>query len=59
MREVISGKGSRFLLCEVSQTDPRFEKYPPQPIVRCLGWAKPDMPQSAKVTPASDTNAVT
>ena len=38
MREVISGKGSRFLFCEVSQTDPRLKKYPPQPIVRCLGY---------------------
>ena len=40
MREIISGKGSRFLLCEVSQTDPRFKKYPPQPIVRCLGYGR-------------------
>jgi len=58
MREIISGKGSRFLLCEVSQTDPRFKKYPPQPIVRCLGYAMRDTPQSANVTPASDTDAV-
>jgi hypothetical protein len=31
---IISGKGSRFLLCELSQTDQRFAKYPPQPIIR-------------------------
>jgi hypothetical protein len=38
MQEVISGKGSRFLLCRLSQTDPRFPKYPPQPVARCDGY---------------------
>ena len=38
MREVISGTGSRFLLCRLSQTEQRFPKYPPQPVVRCGGW---------------------
>lgn len=37
LREVISGKGSRFLMCRLSQTDHRFQKYPPQPIVGCSG----------------------
>ena len=36
-REVISGKGSRFLLCLLSRTDGRFPRYPPQPVVRCSG----------------------
>jgi len=41
-REVVSGKGSRFLLCEMSKTDQRFPKYPPQPVRNCLGFsAKP------------------
>jgi len=38
MREVVSGKGSRFLLCQLSTTNPAFAKYPPQPIVRCSGY---------------------
>lgn len=38
MQEVISGKGSRFLLCRKSQQDPRFPKYPPQPMLRCIGF---------------------
>src|SRR5438034_6358291 len=38
MREVDTPKGSRFLLCRLSQTDPAFPKYPPQPVVRCLGF---------------------
>ncbi len=38
MREVVTPKGSRFLLCTQSKTDPRFAKYPPQPVVRCEGY---------------------
>jgi hypothetical protein len=37
MREVVTPKGSRFLLCRLSQTDPAYPKYPPQPVVRCDG----------------------
>ena len=35
VKEVISGTGSRFWLCQVAATDPRFPKYPPQPVVQC------------------------
>jgi len=38
VREVVSGTGSTFLLCQLSQTDRRFPKYPPQPVVRCDGY---------------------
>lgn len=38
MREIVSGKGSRFLLCGLSQTDGRFPKYPPQPVAGCTGF---------------------
>jgi hypothetical protein len=38
MRLITSGRGSQFLLCRKSQDDPRFAKYPPQPIVRCSGY---------------------
>lgn len=38
MREIISGKGSRFLLCGLSQADHRFAKYPPQPVASCSGF---------------------
>jgi hypothetical protein len=40
MREVVTPKGSRFLLCRLSQTDPAFPKYPPQPVVRCTGYQR-------------------
>jgi hypothetical protein len=38
MREITSGRGSRFILCRKSQEDERFAKYPPQPIARCTGY---------------------
>lgn len=38
MREVKTAKGSRFLLCRLSHQEPTFPKYPPQPVVKCLGF---------------------
>ncbi len=38
VREVTSGTGSKFLLCRRSQSDHRFAKYPPQPVMRCEGY---------------------
>ena len=38
MRQVITPKGSRFLLCQLSQTNPDYPKYPPQPVVQCEGY---------------------
>ena len=40
MKEVVTGKGSRFLLCDKSGTDRRFQKYPPQPVVKCSGFER-------------------
>jgi hypothetical protein len=37
MRRVDSAKGSVFLMCKRADTDPRYAKYPPQPIARCAG----------------------
>ena len=37
VKEIVSGRGSRFLMCERSKADPRFPKYPPQPIGHCEG----------------------
>ena len=38
-KDIVSGRGSRFLLCTLSQTDKRYPKYPPQPVVRCAGYS--------------------
>ena len=39
-KEIVSSKGSIFLLCEKSETDRRFTKYPPQPVVQCVGYER-------------------
>lgn len=31
---------SRFWLCTRARTDPRYRKYPPQPVVACPGWER-------------------
>jgi hypothetical protein len=33
-------RGSRFSLCELSKTDPRFVKYPRVPVARCEGYER-------------------
>lgn len=38
LRVIHTPKGSRFLMCERSQTDRRFAKYPPQPLAACIGF---------------------
>lgn len=35
---VDSRRGSRFYLCRLSATDPRFPKYPRLPVLRCEGF---------------------
>ena len=48
MREVVTPKGSRFLLCQLSQTDPGYPKYPPQPVVRCDGYQKKEQTEGVE-----------
>ena len=38
VRILESDKGSRFFLCELAKVDERFSKYPPQPVIRCVGF---------------------
>jgi hypothetical protein len=38
MREIVTPKGSRFLLCQLSQTNLEYPNYPPQPVVQCDGY---------------------
>ena len=47
MRAVVTPKGSRFLLCRLSQTDPAYPKYPPQPVVRCDGYQEKETSKEA------------
>ena len=35
---VQSSKGSTFYMCRLSETDPRFRKYPALPVLACTGY---------------------
>lgn len=43
-RLVSSSKGSQFLLCQLSQCDPNFAKYPRLPVLRCSGYTPKPSP---------------
>lgn len=36
-RSIENRRGSTFLLCGRSATDPRYRRYPPLPVLRCPG----------------------
>ena len=38
-RLIESARGSVFMLCQLSATDPRFPKYPRLPVLSCKGYA--------------------
>jgi hypothetical protein len=40
VRIVRSQRGSTFLLCELSRSDARFPRYPPQPRILCAGFRR-------------------
>jgi hypothetical protein len=37
-RLIVNARGSRFVLCGRSRTDPRFPRYPPLPVRACAGF---------------------
>lgn len=39
-RQIESSRGSTFVLCEMSQENPQFAKYPRLPVLSCRGYAK-------------------
>jgi hypothetical protein len=43
---VTSARGSRFYLCRLSFTDPRFPRYPPIPVLQCAGFTPERGPAS-------------
>ena len=38
VRVIRNERGSVFLLCRRSESEPQFPKYPPQPVVECRGF---------------------
>jgi hypothetical protein len=41
-KPITSSKGSTFMMCLLSQTDPRFPRYPPLPVLACDGYRRRD-----------------
>lgn len=54
-RRVTSARGSTFVLCERSQSDRRYAKYPPLPVLRCDGYEPRDPrdPRAAEDAPST------
>lgn len=41
-RTVKNRRGSRFYMCERSRTEERYPRYPPLPVLRCVGHKRQD-----------------
>jgi hypothetical protein len=37
VRVIVNDRGSRFVLCELSKSDPSFRRFPPLPVLTCRG----------------------
>jgi hypothetical protein len=48
VRIVDTRKGSRFFMCQLSEIDPRFPKYPRTPVLRCLGYVASPAPEAVR-----------
>ncbi len=46
-RLIQSSHGSTFYLCRLSDTDPRFAKYPRLPVLRCAGYDRLERDEDA------------
>ena len=42
VRLVSNARGGVFYLCQLSESDARFPKYPRLPVIRCAGYEKAD-----------------
>jgi hypothetical protein len=40
VRVITSDRGSRFIMCELAKTDPRFRRYPALPVLACQGYER-------------------
>ena len=48
-RVIRSRRGSTFVLCALSRTDPRFPRYPRLPVLSCAGFVRGEPPETADV----------
>jgi hypothetical protein len=43
-QKIRNDRGSQFILCRLSASDPKFAKYPPLPVIECEGYKMPSGP---------------
>lgn len=55
VQRVESQKGSVFWLCRKGKEDPRFPKYPPQPVWACAGF-EPSASEEGEGGPPEDSS---
>ena len=48
-RVLHSDRGVRFYRCALSDTDPRYARYPRLPVVHCEGYARVEPPKSGTI----------
>jgi len=42
-----SARGSRFYRCSLSETNPRFPRYPRLPVIQCAGFTRAETPETS------------
>ena len=52
VRVIDTRKGSRFFMCQLSETDPRFPRYPRTPVMQCIGYSPAPVPTAEPANPA-------
>jgi len=43
-RRILSDRGSAFVMCQLSASDPTFPKYPRLPVLSCDGYSRKSEP---------------
>jgi len=51
---IVQAARSTFHLCTRSFTDRRFPKYPPLPVLRCIGFEKQEIPKDSGADETAD-----
>ena len=46
-RILASDRGSRFYRCSLSDSDPRFPRYPRLPVIQCAGFVSGAIPETS------------
>ncbi|HEX2163479.1 MAG TPA: hypothetical protein VHM02_05980 [Thermoanaerobaculia bacterium] len=46
-RRLVASRRSTFLFCGLSETDPRFPRYPPLPVRSCAGYREGEPPPAS------------